>query len=244
MSRAWRLARNYRTNVLWAARVDSQGVDLRHVAIVVWALSWGGVAAAYVASAGGGHLPDCIPPLTGCASVSASGRYGAGFFIFKATVIPVAVLLVVYWTLCERWLSACGDAPAKWRRAMLAIGGIGATALVLYATFLGSEGEFERTMRRYGTVAYFGFTYLAQLLLVYRVRAIIGATPLVRAKVVLCLAMLIEGLALEALTYFIPDDAWLENITEWHVASALTFYPVLTWLLWRRAGFTVDFRVP
>ena len=126
---------------------------------------------------------------------------------------------------------------------MLAIGVVGAVALILYATFLGSEGDFERAMRRYGTVVYFGFTYLAQLLLLYRARAVLGMTPLVRIKLILCLAMLIEGLALEAFTYFIPDDAWLENLTEWHVASALTLYPTLTWLLWRQAGFRIDFRV-
>ena len=217
-------------------------MDLRHVAIVVWALSWGGVGVAYFASAAGGHLPDCLPHLSGCASVSASGRYGAGFFIFKATVIPTAVFLLLYWVLCERWLFAADDTPPVWRRTMLAVGATGAIALVLYATFLGSEGDFERTMRRYGTVAYFGFTYLAQLLLVYRAQATFGATPLVRAKVVLCIAVLIEGLALEALTVFIPDDAWLENLTEWHVASALTAYPLLTWLMWRRAGFTASFR--
>ena len=157
-------------------------------------------------------------------------------------MIPAAVFLLLYWVLCERWLAADDNGPPVWRRAMLAIGGTGAIALVLYATFLGSEGDFERTMRRYGTVAYFGLTYLAQLLLVYRAQATLGTTPLVRAKVVLCIAMLIEGLALEALTYFIPDDAWLENLTEWHVASALTAYPLLTWLMWRQAGFTVSFR--
>ena len=219
-------------------------MDVRHVAPVIWVLSWAGVIGAYAASAAGGHLPECVPHLTGCTSVSASGRYGAGFFIFKATIIPVAVLLMLYWVLCERWLHALGDAPARWRWAMLGIGTTGAAALILYATFLGSEGDFERAMRRYGTVVYFGFTYLAQLLLLYRARALLGMTPVVRAKLILCIAMLAEGLVLEALTYFIPNDAWAENLTEWHVASALTFYPVLTWLLWRYAtASSVDFAV-
>ena len=218
-------------------------MDVRLVALVILPLSWAGVIGAYAASAAGGYLPDCVPHLTGCTSVSASGRYGAGFFIFKATIIPVAVLLMLYWILCERWLAALDDGQARWRYGMIAIGTIGAAALVLYATYLGSEGDFERAMRRYGTVVYFGFTYLAQLLLLYRARAVLGMTPLVRVKLILCIAMLVEGLALEAFTYFIPDDAWLENLTEWHVASALTFYPALTWLLWRRTGFTVRFLV-
>jgi hypothetical protein len=220
-------------------------VDLCRVGIAIWALSWLGVIAAYAASAWGGHLPECIPHLTGCTNVSTSGRYGAGFFIFKATVIPVAVLLALYWVLSERWLRACGDSPLRWSRAMLWVGMIGAAALVLYATFLGADAEYQphyRTMRRYGTVVYFGFTYLAQLMLVYRARALFGPIPLVRAKLILCVAMLAEGLVLEACTYFIDNDAWLENITEWHVASALTFFPFLTYLLWRRTGFGIAFR--
>jgi len=218
-------------------------MDLRHVAVVVWALCWLGMTAAYTASALGGHLEGCLPHWSGCASISASGRYGFGYFIFKALLIPAGAFFAVYWLLCERWLRACGDAPAAWRRAVLWVGLVGAGAFVLYATFLGSEGDpLYRALRRYGTVVFFGFTYVAQLLLVHRARALFGNTPLVKVKVALCVFMLVEGLALEAFTYFIPDDAWLENLTEWHVAWALSFYPVLTWLMWRRTGFAVDFR--
>ena len=37
-------------------------------------------------------------------------------------------------------------------------------ALVVYATFLGTEGPTYRWLRRYGTVVYFGFTCLCLLL--------------------------------------------------------------------------------
>ena len=95
---------------------------------------------------------------------------------------------------------------------------------------------------RYGTIVFFGFTYVAQLILVYRAQAMLGNTSLVKAKVALCAFMLMEGLALEAFIYFVDNDAWLENLTEWHVATALSFYPFVTWLMWRKSGFVVDFR--
>ena len=156
-------------------------------------------------------------------------------------MIPAGAFFAVYWMLCERWLRACGDTHLAWRRALLAVGLIGSAAFVLYATFLGSDGELYRALRRYGTIVFFGFTYVAQLILVYRAQALFGNTPLVRAKVAICIFMLAEGLALEAFTYFIENDAWLENLTEWHTATALSFYPFLTWLLWRRDGHEVDF---
>ena len=218
-------------------------MDLRHLALVIWPLAWLGVLAAYAASALGGHLEACVPHLTGCASVSASGRHGAGFFVFKAAMMPVAVLFAGYWALAERWLRAAGDRAAKWRATMLACGLGGAAALVLYTTFLGSEGAIYRALRQYGTVLFFGLTFLAELLLVYRAKAIGGPPRLLAAKTALCVFMLIEGLALEALSLFVLGDAWLENVAEWHVASALTFYPALTWLLWRRTGFRIRYRV-
>lgn len=216
-------------------------MDLRHVALIVWILCWVGMTAAYTASVVGGHLEPCVPHWSGCASISASGRYGAAYFIFKAVMIPAGTFFALYWWLCERWLRAAGDTPDFWRRTMLAVGVVGSAAFVLYATFLGSDADpLYRTLRRYGTIVFFGFTYIAQLLLVYRARALFGDTLLVRIKVIVCVFMLVEGLALEAFTYAIPDDAWLESLTEWHVAWALSFYPFLTWLLWRKSGVTFD----
>ena len=218
-------------------------MNLCHIAVVVWLLSWLGMLASYAASAWGGHVPECVPHFVGCASISASGRHGGGFFIFKATMIPAAALLTIYWVLCDHWLRTGGDKPGMWRQAMLAVGVLGAAAFVLYATFLGSDGDVYRALRRHGTVAFFGFTYLAQLLLAYRAQALFGKVRLVRAKVALCTAVLIEGLMLETLTYFLTDHDWLQNVTEWHVATALAFYPFLTWLLWRKTGFALETRI-
>ena len=218
-------------------------VDLRHVAILVWVLSWLGAVASYGASALAEHVPACVPYLTGCSSISAGGRHGAGFFMFKATILPAAAFWIVYWTLCGHWLRSCGDASGHWRRATVATGVIGALFLVLYTTFLGSDGDFYRSMRRYGTVVFFGCTFLAQLLLAYRVQGALGETWLVRIKMFLCLAVLVEGLALVAVKNFLAleDDDWLENVAEWHTASAISFYPFLTWLMWRRSGWSLEF---
>ena len=218
-------------------------MDLRHVALVVWLLSWLGVLAAYVASAQGDHIPACVPHFTGCTSVSAAGRYGAGFFIFKATMLPAAAFWAVYWVLSGHWLRSCGE-TVWWRSAVVGVGLVGALSFVLYTTFLGSEGDLYRVMRRYGTVLFFGCTFLAQLLLAYRTQAGLGDTRLVRIKFLLCFVALVEGLTLGALAYLVEDDDWLENLAEWHVATAMTFYPALTWMLWRNTGWTVGFSLP
>ena len=70
-------------------------MDLRNVALVVWIAAWIAAVGSYLVSAAGGHLDWCVPHLTGCESISASGRYGWGFFLFKAMMLPTAALLIV-----------------------------------------------------------------------------------------------------------------------------------------------------
>ena len=156
-------------------------------------------------------------------------------------MLPAAAFWIFYWVLCGHWLRSTGETSARWRTATVATGVVGALFFVLYTTFLGSEGDLYRAMRRYGTIVFFGCTFLAELFLAYRAQAALGESRLVRIKVFLCLAVLVEGLTLGALQNFVEDDDWIENLTEWHVASAIAFYPFLTWLIWRRSGWTIEF---
>ncbi|MDP6376141.1 MAG: hypothetical protein QF921_09615 [Pseudomonadales bacterium] len=55
------------------------------------------------------------------------------------------------------------------------------------------------------------------------------------------LFMLLEDLVLATLANLVENDDWLENISEWHFATALAFYLVLTWHMWQCTGFTISF---
>ena len=213
------------------------------IPVAVWLLSWSGVILAYVLSASGGHIPECFPHLSGCTTVSASGRYGAGYFVFKATILPAAALLAGYWLLCGEWLRAARDPRVGWRRCIVAAGILGAAALVVYATFLGSDGETYRALRRYGTVVFFGLTYLAEAMLAQRMQALMPRSLVSRITTGLLAAMLLEGIVLGTLVNLADAPVALRNIAEWHVASALLFFPVLTWLSWRQTDFTLNFRI-
>ena len=215
-------------------------LDIRNVALAAWILAWLGPLAAYVLSAQGGYVEWCIPHLTGCDSISASGRHGWGFFVFKATMMPVAGFLIIYWVLCRRWLALI-DMPKRIDMTIFTLGVIGALFLVLYTAFLGSDGEGYRTMRRYGTVVYFGFTYLAQLLLAKRIIDAGIDSTYVKWKFGLAIFMLVTGLVFATAANFFEDDDFLQNISEWNCATALTAFPLLTWLLWRETGFSVRY---
>jgi hypothetical protein len=217
-------------------------LDIRNVALAAWLLSWLGPLSAYLLSAAGGYVDWCIPHLTGCDSVSATGRHGWGYFAFKATMLPAAGFTFVYWVLCRRWLTLI-TTPARTDTVIFWLGTIGTAFLVLYVTFLGSDGDTYRALRRYGTVVYFGFTYLAQLLFAKRIVDSGLKSPLVTCKYGLVFFILATGLIFAAAANFFADDDFLQNISEWNCATALTAFPGLTWLLWRKTGFHVRYEI-
>ncbi|CAE7932381.1 unnamed protein product [Symbiodinium necroappetens] len=90
-------------------------------------------------------------------------------------------LTLIYWILCYRWLNLI-ITPARVDQVILTLGLVGALFLVLYVTFLGSDGDTYRTLRRYGTVVFFGFTFLAQLLFAKRIIDAEISSPMVRWK--------------------------------------------------------------
>ncbi len=168
-------------------------------------------------------VPACNPFIDGCTSISRAARHDLPNHLFRALMLPAATLQGLVWLLAALWLrQAIGPRPGL--LAMAALGGTAAVALVLYATFLGTEGATYRLLRQYGTVAYFGFTCLCMLLLGQGVQALArqGAGPalptaLVRAHVLLACTLVLLGVAnaIVAATLSAEWKGRIENVTEW-----------------------------
>lgn len=223
-------------------------MPLAWLPLVAFALPSTTVVICYVLSAQAGLIPSCNPLLEGCTTVSSAGRYGYAYFIFKGGVIPAAVLLGLFWPLCRRWFLAVGGEDSFGLRAAVWLGMISAAFLILYAVFLGSQGDFYRLMRRFGVTIHFSFSYLAQVLLLNRLwdarRA--GRLPLpdwiTTAMFTVTLLMFAMGLYSIPLGQLIPDpdDRWI-NVIEWNFALLLSAWYVLPAIAWHRAGFFAGF---
>ncbi|MEK7215711.1 MAG: hypothetical protein AAB289_08980, partial [Chloroflexota bacterium] len=188
-------------------------------------------------------IPPCNPLLDGCVSISRAARHDLPNHIFRALVLPAAVLQALTWMLCAGWLKGLG-AEARMLRVLPWLGVLAGVFLILYGTFLGTEGQAYRWMRRYGVIFYFGFTYLCMLIAsgalwrLVQSGAIALPARLDRVLVALCAVTLLIGLA----QVFVPpflDSAdhknRLENVLEWYAALAFTlFFLALTWI-WRHA---------
>lgn len=159
-------------------------------------------------------------------------------------MIPVATALAAVWWLAGQWLIRAGEEGKVARRAMVVIGSIGALALVLYATFLGTNGPTYDLLRRYGATVFFGFTALSEMLLTAGLerlrrsgRSVTGAGTK-RAMLVLVAVMLALGLADIPVSHLAATDG-PENAIEWTFALIMMLWFAFLAAGWRYAGLRI-----
>jgi len=167
-------------------------------------------------------VPGCNPFWDGCTSISRAARHALPNHLFQLLMLPAATLQGAVWLLTAHWL-AREQGPQAGLRALAVLGLVAAAALVLYATFLGTDGRAYRLLRHYGTAMYFGFTCICMLLLgsaLQRLRALWpGRLPrwLVHAHVAMACALVGLGVV-NAIVAALMSDAVkgrMENVTEW-----------------------------
>lgn len=187
---------------------------------------------AFALSVQGGHIEACNPFWDGCTSISRAARHGLGNAVFRALVLPAAMLQVLLWWLLRHWLRGQGRDPGA---VLSALGLVAGAFLVLYATFLGTEGAIYQLLRRYGVTVYFAATYLA-LLLALRHLHRPPADALYRPLLGIALAMLALGIASTLATAMVAAEAMrdrIENVLEWQLGVWLTAMFVLVAWRWR-----------
>ncbi|MBB1088338.1 hypothetical protein H4F99_07510 [Lysobacter sp. SG-8] len=181
-----------------------------------------------------GWVPACIPYLDGCTSISRAAREGVGNVVFKVLMLPAAGLQALFWWQARGWLRAHSGRDAV---AVAALGVVAAAFLVLYASFLGSEGEVYRLLRRYGITVYFGGTFLALMAVLKRMSRAWRGAPAFRPLQFVAVGMLGLGVASVVASATVADptarDHW-ENRLEWQLGLWLTaMFLVFAWAWWR-----------
>ncbi|MDH5535003.1 MAG: hypothetical protein OEZ08_05435 [Betaproteobacteria bacterium] len=181
----------------------------------------------------------CNPFIDGCVSISRAARHDLPNHVFRALMLPSAVLQAATWVLCSAWLRGLSAPRRTGLRALPWLGTLAGVFLILYGTFLGTEGEAYRWLRRYGINLYFGLTYLA-MLVAAGTSWQLARSRLGTSLIALCALVLALGLLHVLAPLAIDDEAFrnrLENILEWHLGLAFTLFFVALAVLWRRTGF-------
>ena len=197
-----------------------------------------------------GLIPPCNPLLDGCVSISRAGRHDLPNHIFRALVLPAAVLQGMTWMLCAAWLRGMDTETRRLLRILPWLGVLAALFLILYGTFLGTEGQAYRWMRHYGVIFYFGFTYLCMVIssgALWRLaHAGLMALP-ARLDLLLpglCAVTLVVGLMSAFAPLFLDSEDLKDrvgNIFEWYAALSFTLYFLALAWLWRRTRFSARF---
>jgi len=197
-----------------------------------------------------GLVPSCNPFVEGCVSISRAARHELPNHVFRALVLPAAVLQALAWLVQAHALRAAGGLAMRRTAIVLAALGVASgVALILYGSFLGTEGATYRWLRRYGTLVYFGGTCLAMLVLgraLQRLHALDAlAMPRLHERALLALLAGVVAMGLANVLVGVVADAALkdrvENATEWWGALGLTLAFVVLASLWRRWDLRVQF---
>lgn len=224
-----------------ASFLRDSGIPLWPLPLAIALILTIAVHLAWLLSVQAGFIPPCIPYLEGCTSISRAARHGLGNHVFRLLVLPSALLVGAHWWLASRWLRAHAAGKPGERGMVALLGAPAAVALALYATFLGTEGEAYRFLRRYGVLVYFGASYLAQLLFLRSARrqGRVGR-GVARAMFAICVAMLALGVANVTADALLADAELqdrLENALEWQLGLLLVAWHVAHAVLWHGSRY-------
>ena len=144
-------------------------MQAKYLAWTVFGLPIVAVHGSYLISLWQDVAVACFPYIEGCLSISRAARNGDAIYFFRGLMLPQAGILIIFWWCLVYWFKTFSDHHSivisqNTIRAILLLGVIAAVFLVLYASFLGTEGKTYRYLRRYGVTVYFSFTLLAQML--------------------------------------------------------------------------------
>ena len=210
------------------------------------------IHASYLIAIRSGVLTACIPYIEGCTSISATGRYPPASFLFKSVMMPEAILMAAYWLFSVAWLRSlqriAGRSTDGGKR-IAAFGVTGAFFLIIYITFLGTQGPVYDFMRRFGVYLYFLFTVVAQLILAFRVMSISpslrmpGVVAITKIQLAVALIPFALGILNLVLKSVLDDAVAAERIIEWIFALLMHTYFLLSYFSWRATGFDLSFSV-
>lgn len=221
---------------------------IRLLPLIAGIAPFAGITLAFMIGVSYDALPSCIPYIDGCTSISSTGRRMPGSLLFRAVMFPQAALLAFLWYFSVRWLVALSptDKPTS---LILGFGLVGAFALILYVTFLGTKQPFYELMWRYGIYLYFLGTAVGQLALaiaVFRLAKKKAMQSLQRYGVVLlwfCVFQFALGILNMILKAVLENADRAENVIEWNVALVMQGYFIVLYKAWRTTGFSADVRV-
>lgn len=222
---------------------------LRSIALLAGLLPVMSAFISYFIAVNQGHVASCIPMIEGCASISSAGRLSPESLFFRATMIPSAILMILYWVLVRQWLIQMEGRKDIPQNIILILGIISSIFLVIYSVALGFIGEVYSMQRRVGVTIFFSCGLVSQLMMTNRIWKLVRSGRLHLPwklhvwKLIICILMLLIGLSSIPLSMLYFEDGRIDNILEWNYAVIMYVYYILTYFVWSSTDFKAKFHV-
>ena len=101
-------------------------MNVRVVPLLAALVPFLAVHVTYLVAAANGLVDWCNPYIDSCTSISATGRKPPASYVFRATMLPAAVIIAAYWWFNHAWLAElrrrAGEEPRTANRWMLGLG--------------------------------------------------------------------------------------------------------------------------
>ncbi|MDH3612034.1 MAG: hypothetical protein OES10_02055 [Gammaproteobacteria bacterium] len=192
----------------------------------------------YLVAIGLEHLPACVPYLSGCTSVSSTGRLAPESLISKAGMLPGAVIAALFWWHCATFLEI--GRQSRFRRMTIRVLGVtAALSLALYSLNLGLRGDEFRLLRRIGIDGFALSNFVAQIMFVvtYRHMRSDATQTLWRWLIALCVAMPAFAIALNLAEQAGVDRHTANNVAAWNAFVVNCAFYAVIYRLWQHHDF-------
>ncbi len=193
---------------LWAALIPLVTFNISYL-----------IAAAYE------HVPTCFTYLSGCTSVSSTGRHLPEALIFKTGMLSLAVVLALTWHRTATFVSA---------GLLRLFASLMVAGLIVYAISLGMESDAMQTLRRIGINGFAFGTLFTQVsfVILYRPLQTDATRTLFRWLVFLCIALPLVGVISEVSKMLGTPRRPTNNIAAWNAFLVSSGYYIVLARVW------------
>ncbi len=193
---------------LWAALIPLVTFNISYL-----------IAAAYE------HVPTCFTYLSGCTSVSSTGRHLPEALIFKTGMLSLAVVLALTWHRTATFVSA---------GLLRLFASLMVAGLIVYAITLGMESDAMQTLRRIGINGFAFGTLFTQVsfVILYRPLQTDATRTLFRWLVFLCIALPLVGVISEVSKMLGTPRRPTNNIAAWNAFLVSSGYYIVLARVW------------
>lgn len=219
-------------------------IPLRFIPLLVALLPFLCIHLCYIVSAAFEHVAWCVPYWDSCTSISRLGRQLPEKLIFKALMIPTAVLSCAFWLILGKWL--------RWQyqvgKPLMVLGVLANIFVVIYVVALGEVGDAYYLMRRVGVILFFSLTMFSQLMFVhYMQRHIVtnschaSVRHIYQIQYGLALVVFIVGIGSVLLDVFYEHYDNIEDAIEWILALLINAHFLTHYWLWKYLDINIRF---